>query len=539
MPDSKLSALTELAVAPAATDELYIRDVSEAAADESKRILVSTLFTSPTLVTPALGTPASGVMTNMTGLPVAGGGTGVATLGDAGVLIGNGTGAVQVTGAGTSGQVLTSNGAGVDPTFQASGALTTLDADNLIGAIETSQMLTKPAEGVLLGCAVTAQGSPDMTVAVAAGEINVAGVWAAVTAGNVTITAADATNPRLDLVVVNASGTKSATAGTPAASPVFPAVPASSLVLATVSVPANDTTIGASQITDTRLFTGASYQVFLASGTWSKPTYAVGTLIFLVGGGGGAGSGRRGAAGSVRTAGSGGAGAVFNSLIVQAAVLGATETVTVGAGGAGGAAITTDDTSGNNGTAGGNSSFGSFAVAVGGLAGTGGWTGSASGGAAQNDYALGFAVAAAGVIGGPGASNSATGGAGVAATNNTLTYGPRGGGSGGGLTSGNAESGGGKGGNVTFSYGTFNGGAAGSSGGGAGGNGDNRTANQAAGGGGGGGGGSESDGIGASGAGGNGGLYGGGGGSGGASTNGANAGKGGDGGAGIVVVITI
>src|SRR3990167_5973376 len=49
------------------------------------------------------------------------GGTGVSTLGDAGVLIGNGTGAVQVAGAGTSGQVLTSNGAGVDPTFQAAG----------------------------------------------------------------------------------------------------------------------------------------------------------------------------------------------------------------------------------------------------------------------------------------------------------------------------------------------------------------------------------------------------------------------------------
>lgn len=75
-------------------------------------------LTNVTLVTPALGTPASGVLTNCTGLPVAGGGTGVATLGDAGVLIGNGTGAVQVTSAGTAGQVLTSNGAGVDPTFQ-------------------------------------------------------------------------------------------------------------------------------------------------------------------------------------------------------------------------------------------------------------------------------------------------------------------------------------------------------------------------------------------------------------------------------------
>ncbi len=36
--------------------------------------------TSPTLVTPALGTPSSGTLTNCTGLPVAGGGTGVAQI---------------------------------------------------------------------------------------------------------------------------------------------------------------------------------------------------------------------------------------------------------------------------------------------------------------------------------------------------------------------------------------------------------------------------------------------------------------------------
>ena len=44
MADSKLSALAALAVAPASDDEIYIRDISEAAADESKRILISTFM---------------------------------------------------------------------------------------------------------------------------------------------------------------------------------------------------------------------------------------------------------------------------------------------------------------------------------------------------------------------------------------------------------------------------------------------------------------------------------------------------------------
>jgi hypothetical protein len=51
-------------------------------------------------------------------LDVSNGGTGAGTFTDGGVLVGNGTGVVQSTTAGTSGQVLTSNGPGVDPTFQ-------------------------------------------------------------------------------------------------------------------------------------------------------------------------------------------------------------------------------------------------------------------------------------------------------------------------------------------------------------------------------------------------------------------------------------
>ena len=109
------------------------------------------------------------------------------------------------------------------------------------------------ADGVLTGCTVTAQGSPDMTLAVAAGEVLVSGTKALVTAGNVTITTADATNPRIDLVVVNSSGTKSVTAGTAAASPKAPDIPASSVLLAMVYVPAGDTAIQSNQITDKRV----------------------------------------------------------------------------------------------------------------------------------------------------------------------------------------------------------------------------------------------------------------------------------------------
>lgn len=62
-------------------------------------------------------TSLSGITTP---LSVAQGGVGVGTLAANGVLFGNGTSAVGVTAVGTAGQVLTSNGTGVAPTFQIS-----------------------------------------------------------------------------------------------------------------------------------------------------------------------------------------------------------------------------------------------------------------------------------------------------------------------------------------------------------------------------------------------------------------------------------
>lgn len=108
-------------------------------------------------------------------------------------------------------------------------------------------------KGVGSDCAVTAQGTPDMTLAVAAGAVIANGTMVNVAAGNVTITTAHSTNPRFDLVVVDNAGTKSVTAGTAAGSPVFPAIPSNSVVLATVYVPAADTAINTNQITDKRL----------------------------------------------------------------------------------------------------------------------------------------------------------------------------------------------------------------------------------------------------------------------------------------------
>lgn len=77
---------------------------------------------SPSFTTPALGTPSAGVLTNCTGLPVAGGGTGNSTFTAYAVIAAGttATGAFQnVSGLGSSGQVLTSNGAAALPSWQA------------------------------------------------------------------------------------------------------------------------------------------------------------------------------------------------------------------------------------------------------------------------------------------------------------------------------------------------------------------------------------------------------------------------------------
>jgi len=93
-----------------------------------------------TFVAPALGTPASGVMTNLTGTPTSIGlanGTGLPFTGlangtDGELITWDACGVIANVAAGTCGQVLTSQGACMEPTFQCAGA-----ADNLGNHIAT------------------------------------------------------------------------------------------------------------------------------------------------------------------------------------------------------------------------------------------------------------------------------------------------------------------------------------------------------------------------------------------------------------------
>jgi hypothetical protein len=108
--------------------------------------------------------------------------------------------------------------------------------------------------GVLTGCGVTAQGSPDMTVAVAAGTIqpSLGAAAVTVTSGNVTVGAASGSHPRIDLISASATGVKTITAGTAAASPKPPALPSGHIGLAFIYVPTSATTITTARITDKR-----------------------------------------------------------------------------------------------------------------------------------------------------------------------------------------------------------------------------------------------------------------------------------------------
>lgn len=109
------------------------------------------------------------------------------------------------------------------------------------------------------GVAITSGGvvdegvsATDLAIRVTAGTLRKEdGSTVAIVAGTPSVSAADVTNPRIDNVVVtNTTGVVTIVAGTAAALPVAAAVAVNTTKLAEIAVPANDTAITNSQITD-------------------------------------------------------------------------------------------------------------------------------------------------------------------------------------------------------------------------------------------------------------------------------------------------
>jgi hypothetical protein len=99
---------------------------------------------------------------------------------------------------------------------------------------------------------VTASSPTSLVLQVAEGRAMIRGISRWYQKQTVTLSAAHATNPRIDLVCALENGTVAVTAGTPAGSPAVPSQPANSIALAQVAVAALDTTITNSNITDLR-----------------------------------------------------------------------------------------------------------------------------------------------------------------------------------------------------------------------------------------------------------------------------------------------
>jgi len=134
--------------------------------------------------------------------------------------------------------------------------------------------------------AVTQNGTPDMSVNIAAGWCAIVGTYQANmgvynayndATVNATITTADPTNPRIDLVCLTVTDSfytgvsdtvsVNVVAGTPAGSPVVPATPVNSIALAEVAVGAGVTSILTANITDVRVPITTNLPVVTLTGT--------------------------------------------------------------------------------------------------------------------------------------------------------------------------------------------------------------------------------------------------------------------------------
>ena len=180
--------------------------IVQASTSTTKQLSIATLFTSPALVTPTLGTPASGTLTNCTGLPLTTGVTGTLSAANGGTGITSlGTGVATFLGTPTSANLKTAvtdeTGSGslvfaTSPTL-VTPVLGTVASGDISACTSTSMTLVTPilgtpTSGVLTNCT----GSPTLTNVKYSGLI-------ATTAAAPTIASATTIAPTTPIVIIS------------------------------------------------------------------------------------------------------------------------------------------------------------------------------------------------------------------------------------------------------------------------------------------------------------------------------------------------
>lgn len=287
------------------------------------------------------------------------------------------TGALQnVSGVGTAGQILTSNGAGALPSWQAGGGTGTLSTltGNTGGAISpTGGNINTLGTGSITiagaGSTLTTQltGLTNHNVLVGAGTATISNVAPSATSGVPLVSQGAAADPAFGTAVVAGGGTGLTSL---VAYAVMAGGTTSTGNVQQVSGLGNSgqvlTSNGAGALPTWQAnanlnITTVAITVFTNSGSYAKAANLQYAIVEVVGGGAGGGGNAINSTTSVSVGGGGGAGG-YTKGVFAASALSASETVTIGSGGAGGPGI-------NGGGNGGATSFGSHLSVNGGSGG--------------------------------------------------------------------------------------------------------------------------------------------------------------------------